>query len=650
MRKKKITKKILLISLISIVMLAILGTVHVSAISDDKIINILSKNSDLFTQNSIFASVFRYLGWLVTSLLTLLAKTAGEVFDTCFGFVDFTQYAPVENFIDKWKPVFIALVCLSILLIGILMCIGWEKKPQFMINLLIAVAVISSSTFFMNTLNGFISQNVRNQILGTSGSAAVAYDLVKENIHDLVWLDQQVGLENINADDNAKKVYDSLTEEQFNNIDINEVIEPSDLEGDAKKIVKKALVKEADGSYSLENVYNGVAWTDMLNEYYYRYKVDFFVLWLELASMFIVYLFMSYKVIRVLYEIVVHRILAYLYSANLNNNQKILKILDSLKDSYIILVLITVMIKIYLLATQFISSWDISGLTKGLILIFIAFAVIDGPNLVQKLTGTDIGATEGLGKFMSMIYAGRTAAGAVRGATNVAKKGVEKVKGAVNNYKNSAREMLENNMNGTGNNDTPSSDGNNDNNLNQQNNNNNEQRSNNNLNQNNNQDNRQTNQGSMSSGMDSAGTDNSINGSNSADNPLSANSNSESGTSAIPNNNNTMPEGAGNNSALSSEQGKQQGGYKMNDIGQVQSKRDVLNGVNNSNKTLTDDSMKQMEKDVAKTTPSSNSYSNPIQDAKGKPIDTDSPVFVFTEPKSSFPKINTPHKNDDKEE
>lgn len=75
-------------------------------------------------------------------------------------------------------------------------------------------------------------------------------------------------------------------------------------------------------TYSLDELYDGVAWTDLLNEFYYRYTVDYGVMWMELISLIIIYLFMSYKVIRILYEIVIHRLLAYLYSANLNNKSE----------------------------------------------------------------------------------------------------------------------------------------------------------------------------------------------------------------------------------------------------------------------------------------------------------------------------------------
>ena len=153
--------------------------------------------------------------------------------------------------------------------------------------------------------------------------------------------------------------------------------------------------------------------------------------------MIIVYLFMSYKVIRIGYEIAIQRIMAYLYASNLNNNQKILKILDSVKDSYILLVFTMILIKVYLLALKYVNHWDIGGLTKGIILIFIAFVVIDGPNIIQRITGTDIGASNEMSKMISTFYGGRMAVSAVGSeAGSMGKRGLQ---GMFQSNKNSSQ-------------------------------------------------------------------------------------------------------------------------------------------------------------------------------------------------------------------
>lgn len=59
-----------------------------------------------------------------------------------------------------------------------------------------------------------------------------------------------------------------------------------------------------------------------------------------------------------------------------------------------------------MIAIEYISGKNWNGFTKGMFLLFIAFAVIDGPNLVQRINGLDAGLSDGMQKVMSAYYAG----------------------------------------------------------------------------------------------------------------------------------------------------------------------------------------------------------------------------------------------------
>ena len=111
------------------------------ALSDDKVTEILVNNKNLFTNNSIAGSVLRTIGWGLLFLLALLGSACADLYDTCFGFVDFTTYEKVTNFINDFKPVFVALICASLVFLGILLIFWQEKKPKFVMNLVIAIPV-----------------------------------------------------------------------------------------------------------------------------------------------------------------------------------------------------------------------------------------------------------------------------------------------------------------------------------------------------------------------------------------------------------------------------------------------------------------------------------------------------------------------------
>lgn len=214
-----------------------------------------------------------------------------------------------------------------------------------------------------------------------------------------------------------RKLYDDFTKEDLELLSINEVLKPDDVKAESKDLVSNRIYYRKD-DLQLKEIYNGVAWTDLLNEYYYRYDVEWYTVIVGLVSMIIVYVCLAYKVVRILYEVVVQRLLAALYSANLTSSQKTLKILDSIKDSYITLILVMVCLKIYLLAFKMVGETGFGEFSKVMVLLFVAFAVVDGPNIIQKLTGVDAGLSSGMGKMIAGVQAMRMAA-------HMASRGVE---------------------------------------------------------------------------------------------------------------------------------------------------------------------------------------------------------------------------------
>ena len=384
----------------------------VSAAGEEQMKEVLIQNKDLFIPNDIISSAVRWIGWMLVKGLAWVAANCAELFDKCFQFIDFTRWPPMEQFINSFRPVFIALICLSIFFIGVVLIFWHEKKPKLVMNVCLAVLVVSSSTYLIDKMNTFISTDVRNAIIGSTngeGTAGMVYDMVGSSLFDLLYLDEKVegGLMQVTTDNRV--AYSSFSEEDLGLIDINETVRPEDVKPESEDLMSNRILYRKDGEMSLKEIYNGVAWTDLLNEYYYRYKVNWFSCIMGLLSISLIYICLAYKVIRLLYEIVVQRVLAVLYSANLSNSQKALKVLDSIKDSYITMILVMVCLKIYLMAYRMVNEMGVSAFTKAMMLLFIAFSVIDGPNIIQKLTGVDAGLSSGMGKIIAGLQASRMA-------------------------------------------------------------------------------------------------------------------------------------------------------------------------------------------------------------------------------------------------
>lgn len=428
----------MLIGLIGTVILTsfilINNQIQVYALSDnldestEELIKIYNENEDLFEQNDLVSNGLRSIGVGLLSFFVKFAASANNLFDKSFGMLNFTKYGPVKNFLKEWQVVWVALLCASLGWLGITLVFNSDKKPKFVTNLCVGILVVTSMSWMISQMDSLLTRAVRNEILGET-QENVVYDMLGNNVHDLLYIDQVAGLENLNKKnaDGVKyaDIKTPLTKETWKSLKVNEIVFPDDVKDESKVIMEnfKTDLYDENGRTKtvLSECYDGVAWTDYLNTYYYRYSFDWWSAILEMLSFAIVLVFFSYKVVRTCYEIVFQELLAYLYSPNVANGQKAVKILDSIKNSYIVILLSVVSVKINLLATEYVSGKNWGGFTKGLILFFVALAVIDGPNIVQKITGEDVGLSDGMQKAMSVMYGTSMAAKAGKVAFSAGK-------------------------------------------------------------------------------------------------------------------------------------------------------------------------------------------------------------------------------------
>lgn len=429
LKEKKLSKVLLCAGFLILTVFLFKGKTIFAAsdYTDEELIKIYTDYSDLFKQNDLVSNAFRSLGCGVLSFLVVIADGASGLFEKSFGMIDFTKYQPVQDFISDWQVVWVALLCVAIGWLGINLVFNSDKNPKIATNICVAILVVTSMTWMVSQMNTLLTKGIRNEILGTTTTNTV-YATLGNNVHDLRYIDSVVGLGNLgskNADGvTYAKAGTPMNKKIWKALKINEIVNPDDVKDESKDIVEnyKTDIPTADGKVKsmVSECYDGVAWTDLLNTYYYRYEIDWLESYLEIISIAIIYLFFSYKVVRTLYEVVFSEILAMLYSPNLTNGQKTIKILDGIKDSYIIIVLSLVSVRLYMIAIEYISGKNWNGFTKGMFLLFIAFAVIDGPNLVQRITGLDAGLSDGMQKVMSAYYAGGMMAGVARGAGHIA--------------------------------------------------------------------------------------------------------------------------------------------------------------------------------------------------------------------------------------
>lgn len=391
--------------------------------STEEIIRILEEFQDYFETNNIVGTVFRWIGWAVAKGMASLAEQCANLYDYAFGLVDITTWGPFQDFLEDFRPLVSAVVFLSLIVLAYIFLFGKEKKRPVLSSLLILAAVMLSSNYIFATLN----QGARLFKGAVAGSATNnAYEVIRDNVYDLCYIDQEIGLANLEEGSIPRN--NELSAEDIKLLDADEVVNYSSsllTTSEAEDILKQRLVTRPDGEKILQEVSNGIGWnseddTDFLNEFYFRYTIHFGSIFITLLALMIVYILLAYKCIRIIWELFTGRILTVIFAGDLSGNQKMVRILYAIRDGYYALCFTAVTLKCFLLFQSYLQTrTEISGFAKGLLLLFIAWCTVDGANILEKITGIDAGLSGGAGKLLSVYHLARGAAGVGMGAAGM---------------------------------------------------------------------------------------------------------------------------------------------------------------------------------------------------------------------------------------
>lgn len=215
--------------------------------TQEEIFKILTENAQYFDNNNIFSMAIRSIEWLIVKFLKWLVNQCETLFSMTIGLVDFTHYSSVQDFLTEWQGLFVVLLGISLILIGTMYIVNWEKKPtwiQLVQNGLIGFFFITSSFYILGKINTTLVQGT-DAVIATygdgEGSGSV---IVRDNLFDLYYADKQYtnGLADIT--DKGMPHYESLTDSDIDQIDFTEIMDPdnSRLKSNSSDILKKEIL------------------------------------------------------------------------------------------------------------------------------------------------------------------------------------------------------------------------------------------------------------------------------------------------------------------------------------------------------------------------------------------------------------------------
>ncbi|MCQ6569500.1 hypothetical protein NPX88_28125, partial [Bacillus mycoides] len=372
---------------------------------DEEILKTIEAFSDYLQVGDIVNYVFRWIGWFLIVGLSLVVDALEGVTDAILGIKGFFNSPEIQNFVDMLYPLFVVLLAISFLYIGYMFIMNKQmNRSQIIINIFVTLSVLCLLSTGMTKVDKFTDDAI--VVVKPEQNGSLSDEIIKKNITDIAVIDENKWKKK--EDMNPKN---HIPEKNIRQIDITEKIDKDfefakdkKLSDDGQEILKNKRVMDGLGVASLAELKDG--WFDFFPEKYYRWHWNFWNIFFTLLITGATLLLVSIKLARLFYELAFNYLLANILApADVANGQKLKAVLSNILNIFIATIMIFLSLKLYIMGTAFLHD-KLNGVPYLIALAAFSMAVLDGPAVVERLFGIDIGLKSSWGMLAGGIAGG----------------------------------------------------------------------------------------------------------------------------------------------------------------------------------------------------------------------------------------------------
>lgn len=410
-----------------IFLLLILGALDISYAATEETQIELLKKLKLFEIDSISDvgtdflrrigySIIRFFGSMVDGLYNSLA--------TIYNLLSFSSSEQLTSLVERYSVLYKTIFTVSLVFLGIYLMHTKNHNQLNTINcIIIIIFVITAMPLFtqkMTALTVKSTQYAQEQWTKTAEKAnieSIASTVLTSNIVDLKKVDNNIKGNSINGLKKNKSFnYLKPGNDDWKLLDINAVMDPDDnLKSD---VWESKLVMQESGDFEIKNMQGILTW----DTYYYRYQIKWFNCIAELMAAVVVLFFVCLKCGKLVIDIAMNMVYTpFVALTDLVTGQRIKECIKNLFVLFATIFLCVALVGVYFAGFSFINE-EVTGAVPTLVMhIALAWAVLDGPNVLERITGVDVGSKGVWQKLMGARAAVGLAGGAVKAGAKTVK-------------------------------------------------------------------------------------------------------------------------------------------------------------------------------------------------------------------------------------
>lgn len=390
----------------SLIVANILPGIFVGGMSDKEMLKILDDYSDYLTQGNPIWDVLRSIGMKIAEGGAWVLDGLYGVMGNLLKLLNIFDDPAFNELMDKIDPFKEFLLLMAV--VGFFILLMFNKAngaTQAPLNLLLLLCLTLMapalwSTASTMTQDAFKAINTVDKNPGES--------IILENTTDLLAVAEEGWKlkdgENVNHYKRVKQ------------IDMQEKIDnPDDVKnGD---VFNKEIKTDSKGNDSIEDIdqpsgFSAWLMSKFFSPNYYRNKVRFFNIYLTELVMIVALAITSFKFAIIIFKMYGDYVLLIKGGlADFMGMQRVKAVFSEIVGSFALLVYVPIIFQIYMVGTVYIKSMNFDFFSYIIAMAGASWALIDGPNGFQRVTGIDAGLKGTAGVIMAAFSGSKLAKG-----------------------------------------------------------------------------------------------------------------------------------------------------------------------------------------------------------------------------------------------
>ena len=396
-------------------------------------------------QNSV-KLLFRSVGWFLIRQMHTMCSQIENIFYRMFDLMDILKADSILGFLGRSRQLALMLLTIPIIILGYRMITDSEFNGRKVVsNVIYSIVILLTVTGAVSLLSELTQAGISEVNSGGDQIGeyrlSTADELLSTSVIDLVYKYQTSSIADLKNGRLTGDIWDdpnNMSSERLKNIDINELVCYTLADEDTPFAYHYYLDTSGDLQASrFPDCNTGISWLDTLvsklsnlQTSYARYHVDFFNLIMCLLALTIAYFCAVYKICRIIFELIVSELMLQFSAVlDLSGAERTKKIVTNILSSFLSLFGMAILFRLYRMIYSYVLHWSFLNehhIIRTLVVVAFSLGILDGPDVINRILGVDVGNRSLAQSLQSMFYA----TSMVRSAYQAATGAVSSVSGA----------------------------------------------------------------------------------------------------------------------------------------------------------------------------------------------------------------------------